>query len=420
MAADTTIERIPGYCALCTSVCGCISVVEDGRLVAVEPDPSHPTGKALCGKGRAAPELVYHEDRVLHPLRRVTRKDAPGEWERIGWDEALDETARHLKRLAAEHGPESVAFAITTPSGTGIQDSYPWIERLRHAYGSPNAPYGTEICNFHRDDIYALTFGVDTADARFPERRLHRPLGAQPEHHLARLCQPGRRSEGARRQAHRRRSAPRRPRGQGGCVAPCQARQRRARSHWASPICSWKPGATTRPSCGTGPTARCWCATTTAARSAPTTCVRAETRRSGWRGMRTPARRCSTTQAPAATDGGVPALDGRYEIAGADGTTIPCRTAFDLYRERCRAFTPERVEEIAWVPAEQLRAAARLMGEADAVSSYSWSGVGPAHQCEPDLARHRAPLCAERQLRCAGRQTCCSTPFRPTTSEVGR
>ena len=65
------------------------------------------------------------------------------------------------------------------------------------------------------------------ADARFPERRLHRPLGAQPEHHLARLCQPGRRSEGARRQAHRRRSAPRRPRGQGGCVAARQARQRR-------------------------------------------------------------------------------------------------------------------------------------------------------------------------------------------------
>ena len=65
------------------------------------------------------------------------------------------------------------------------------------------------------------------ADAGFPERRLHRPLGAQPEHHLARLRQPGRRGQGARRQAHRRRSAPRRPRGQGGCVAARQARQRR-------------------------------------------------------------------------------------------------------------------------------------------------------------------------------------------------
>ena len=51
-----SVERIPGFCALCRSRCGCVSVVEDGRLVAVEPDPSHPTGANLCVKGRAAPE----------------------------------------------------------------------------------------------------------------------------------------------------------------------------------------------------------------------------------------------------------------------------------------------------------------------------------------------------------------------------
>jgi hypothetical protein len=44
--------RIPGFCALCRSRCGCISVVEDGRLIAVEPDPTHPTGRNLCIKGK--------------------------------------------------------------------------------------------------------------------------------------------------------------------------------------------------------------------------------------------------------------------------------------------------------------------------------------------------------------------------------
>ena len=47
---ETTTQRIPGYCALCRSRCGCISVVRDGRLVAVEPDPSHPN---LCEVTRA-------------------------------------------------------------------------------------------------------------------------------------------------------------------------------------------------------------------------------------------------------------------------------------------------------------------------------------------------------------------------------
>jgi anaerobic selenocysteine-containing dehydrogenase len=64
-------ERIPGFCALCRSRCGCVSVVEDGRLVAVEPDPAHPTGRHLCVKGRAAPELVYAPDRLLYPMKRT-------------------------------------------------------------------------------------------------------------------------------------------------------------------------------------------------------------------------------------------------------------------------------------------------------------------------------------------------------------
>ena len=77
MTAEAATQRIPGYCALCWSSCGCISVVENGRLVAVEPDPSHPTGSVLCAKGRAAPELVHHEDRLLNPLKRTRPKGDP-------------------------------------------------------------------------------------------------------------------------------------------------------------------------------------------------------------------------------------------------------------------------------------------------------------------------------------------------------
>jgi len=40
----SAIERIPSYCALCVSRCGAIAVVENGRFIALEPDPLHPTG----------------------------------------------------------------------------------------------------------------------------------------------------------------------------------------------------------------------------------------------------------------------------------------------------------------------------------------------------------------------------------------
>src|SRR5437867_13444738 len=116
MAGDErVIERIPGYCALCISRCGSIAVVEDGRFVALEPDPSHPTGTALCAKGRAAPELVYHGDRVLFPLKRTRPKgDVNPGWQRISWDQALDETAAAIQRLADKHGPEGVAFSVAS------------------------------------------------------------------------------------------------------------------------------------------------------------------------------------------------------------------------------------------------------------------------------------------------------------------
>lgn len=42
-------QRLHGYCALCISRCGCISVVRDGVLTAVEPDPAHLTADIARG-----------------------------------------------------------------------------------------------------------------------------------------------------------------------------------------------------------------------------------------------------------------------------------------------------------------------------------------------------------------------------------
>src|SRR5881398_4181169 len=110
-------QRIPGYCAMCVSRCGAIAIVENGRFVALEPDPAHPTGKALCAKGRAAPELVYSAERLLYPLKRTRPKGDPDPgWQRISWDEALETVAGTLQALARDSGRESVAFGTASPS----------------------------------------------------------------------------------------------------------------------------------------------------------------------------------------------------------------------------------------------------------------------------------------------------------------
>ena len=160
--------RIPAFCTQCRSRCGCEAIVEDGVLLRIEPQPDHPSGKKLCPKGLAATELVYHRDRLTTPLRRTSPKGAKTPtWEAISWNEALDEITAHMGRIRDDHGPEQVAFSVTTPSGTHISDGISWIERFIRAFGSPNSIYSTEICNWHKDFASRLTYGSDIGTPDF-------------------------------------------------------------------------------------------------------------------------------------------------------------------------------------------------------------------------------------------------------------
>jgi anaerobic selenocysteine-containing dehydrogenase/ferredoxin-NADP reductase len=160
MPERPTVERRPSYCTLCRSRCGCTAVVEGNRLVAVEPLAGHPTGGALCAKGRAAPEIIGSPRRLTRPLKRTNPRSAadPG-WVEISWDAALDEIAGRLGAIRAADGAEAVAFAVTTPSGTPMVDSFEWVERFIRLFGSPNLIYAVEVCGWHKDYAHALTFG---------------------------------------------------------------------------------------------------------------------------------------------------------------------------------------------------------------------------------------------------------------------
>jgi anaerobic selenocysteine-containing dehydrogenase len=155
---------------LCVSRCGARAEVDDGTLIALHPDPSHPTGKAICLKGKAAPEIVYHRSRLLHPLRRTTPKDAaePG-WERITWDEALDTVAARLRAAAAAGGPESVAFSSSSPSTSAISDAVDFVQRLVRAFGSPNYSNYMELCGWGRHLAPLYTFGAPVPGAYLPD-----------------------------------------------------------------------------------------------------------------------------------------------------------------------------------------------------------------------------------------------------------
>ncbi len=103
----------------CPDSCGVLVTVDEatGRAVKMQGDPSHPVTRGfLCGKVAKYLDRVYSPDRLLYPMRRragvpkgpLEQGREAEAFERISWDEALDEIAAKLTRIAAEFGPESV------------------------------------------------------------------------------------------------------------------------------------------------------------------------------------------------------------------------------------------------------------------------------------------------------------------------
>jgi anaerobic selenocysteine-containing dehydrogenase len=163
MAEDVhSSYTVRGYCALCTAHCATVATVEDGTVVRLDADSDHPNGGVLCIKGKAAPELVYHPDRLNFPLRRTRPKGDPDPgWERITWDEALDGIAARLSDIRERHGARAVALAKGTRGGTSVSDAERWLARFLNGFGSPNWVSTTHVCNWHKDTAFSYTFGVE-------------------------------------------------------------------------------------------------------------------------------------------------------------------------------------------------------------------------------------------------------------------
>ncbi len=86
----------------CPDTCAMLVTVENGVATRIQGDPSMPfTEGTLCTKVAHYLERTYAPDRLRYPMKRVGKKGR-GEFERISWDQALDEIAARLKRLARE------------------------------------------------------------------------------------------------------------------------------------------------------------------------------------------------------------------------------------------------------------------------------------------------------------------------------
>lgn len=134
-------KKVRTICFDCHSKCGVILTVDGDDIVRVEGDPDHPVSEgALCLKAFSAQEIHTHPDRLKYPMKRAGER-GEGKWERVTWEEALDDISQTMKDTVEKYGLNSVV----TTTGTGRGSNHFNI-RMRASYGGIPAVGIGHVC----------------------------------------------------------------------------------------------------------------------------------------------------------------------------------------------------------------------------------------------------------------------------------
>ncbi|WP_186203152.1 molybdopterin-dependent oxidoreductase [Burkholderia gladioli] len=118
-------------CILCSRNCGLSVETEAGQFRKIRGDEATPSSKGyICQKAARLTHYQSHPDRLHHPLKRL----ADGSFERVSWDQALDEIAAQLNAIRKQHG--GTAFALYGGGGQGNHLGSPYSRQLMKAMGS--------------------------------------------------------------------------------------------------------------------------------------------------------------------------------------------------------------------------------------------------------------------------------------------
>src|SRR3954471_7231041 len=98
----TTIRK--NVCTHCSVGCTVVAEVQNGVWTGQEPAWESPINRgAHCAKGAAIRETVQGDRRLRYPMKLVD-----GEWQRVSWDQAIDEIGDRIQALRAAAGADSV------------------------------------------------------------------------------------------------------------------------------------------------------------------------------------------------------------------------------------------------------------------------------------------------------------------------
>ncbi|MDQ7063339.1 MAG: molybdopterin-dependent oxidoreductase [candidate division KSB1 bacterium] len=148
---------VPTVCFNCEAGCGLLAYVEKDslRIRKLEGNPYHPGSRGRnCAKGPATINQVTDPDRILYPMRRKGERGS-GEWERVSWDEVLDDIAGRIRKALKEGRNNEIAYHVGRPGHEGYMD------RVLKAWNVDGHNSHTNVCSSGARFGYAIWQGYD-------------------------------------------------------------------------------------------------------------------------------------------------------------------------------------------------------------------------------------------------------------------
>ncbi|WP_391653597.1 molybdopterin-containing oxidoreductase family protein [Streptomyces tamarix] len=159
-AALSPDRTVTTACQFCNSNCRLRVDLKADRVIGVRGEANDPVqAGGLCVKAEMMPELVYNDQRLTTPLRRVAgKKGSPdSRFEPVSWDEALETIARKLLELRDAGQAHTIANRTT---GRMLRGTGSLVARLFAMLGSPNNTDVGPVCNDAGANALTATFGL--------------------------------------------------------------------------------------------------------------------------------------------------------------------------------------------------------------------------------------------------------------------
>jgi len=157
------VEHVLTTCPYCGTGCRFYLQVVDNKLIGVVPCKTDEISQGrLCIKGYNAHAFVQHPDRLTHPMVRDG-----GHLRKATWDEALDKVVSEVKRISAEHGPDSV-IVLASAKCTN-EENYLFQKIARAAIGTNNVDHCARLCHASTVAGLLMSFGSGAMTNTIPE-----------------------------------------------------------------------------------------------------------------------------------------------------------------------------------------------------------------------------------------------------------